>query len=226
MLAVLPFAFMLFLFMGIVGISQILVNSTIEEKGSRVYELLLSSVSPTQLMAGKILGICGVGFTLMVLWAGGGALAASLQGLGGLVDLGSVALFVAYYLLGFLLIASLMVAVGSACNTLKEAQNLLAPITLLLAMPLIIAFAVMTDPNGTFATAASFFPPFTPFLMMARIASVPSPPAWQIAASLLLLAVSTWFAIRLAGRVFRVGILMVGQPARLADIWRWMRSGR
>ena len=222
--AVTPFVFMLLLFMGIVGISQMLISSTLEEKGNRVYEVLLSSLSPFQLMAGKILGICGVGFTLLTLWSCGGLVAASLQGMGGLVTGAQVGLLLAYYFLGFLLIASLMVAVGSACNTLKEAQNLMAPISLLLALPVMLSMIVMKDPNGTFATAASFFPPFTPFLMMARIASVPSPPTWQIAASLALLAVSVFFAIRLAAKVFRVGILLYGKPPRLSEILRWMRA--
>ena len=222
--AIAPFLTMMLLFMGIVGISQMLISSTLEEKASRVYEVLLSSVSPFQLMAGKVLGICAVGFTLLALWSGGGLVAASMQGLSGLVTGSQVGLFLAYYVLGFLLIASLMVSVGSACNTLKEAQNLMAPISLLLAMPLMFALVVMRDPNGSFATALSFVPPFTPFLMMARISSVPGPPAWQIPASLLLLAVSTYLALRLAARVFRVGILMYGQPPRLKEIWRWMRT--
>jgi len=221
-----PLVFMMFLFMGIVGISQMLVNSTIEEKGSRVYEVLLSSVSPFQLMAGKVLGICAVGFTLLALWIGGSLAAAAIQGIGGLVTGSQIGLFVAYYVLGFLLIASLMVAVGSACNTLKEAQNLMAPISMLLALPLLLSILVLKNPNGAFATVASFFPPFTPFLMMARISIVPGPPAWQIAASLLLLLLATYFAIRLAARVFRVGILMYGKPPRLGEILRWMWSER
>lgn len=219
-----PFMAMMLLFLGIVGISQMLISSTLEEKASRIYEVLLSSLSPFQLMAGKVLGICGVGLTLLTLWSGGGLVAASLQGLSGLITGPQVGLFLAYYVLGFLLIASLMVSVGSACNTLKEAQNLMAPISLLLALPVMLAMVVMRDPNGTLATVLSFIPPFTPFLMMARIASVPPPPAWQIAASLALLALSTWIAIRLAARVFRVGILMYGQPPRLKEIWRWMRT--
>jgi ABC-2 type transport system permease protein len=222
--AVAPFMTMMLLFMGIVGISQMLISSTLEEKASRVYEVLLSSLSPFQLMSGKVLGICAVGFTLLALWSGGGLLAASMQGLSGLVTGGQVALFMAYYVLGFLLIASLMVSVGSACNTLKEAQNLMAPISLLLATPMLFALVVMRDPNGTLATALSFVPPFTPFLMMARISSVPSPPEWQIPASMALLALSTYVAIRLAARVFRVGILMYGQPPRLREILRWMRT--
>ncbi|MHC5009674.1 MAG: ABC transporter permease [Planctomycetota bacterium] len=182
-LVIAPFIFMILLFMGIVGISQMLVSSTIEEKGSRVYEVLLSSVSPFQLMAGKILGICAVGFTLMLLWSGGGL---------------------------------------AAANTLKEAQNLMAPLSLLLALPLVLSIAVLKDPNGPFATISSFFPPFTPFMMMARVAGVPGPPTWQIWASLLLLLVSTWLAVRLAARVFRVGILLYGQPPKIGEIWRWM----
>jgi len=218
----LPLLFMMALYFGIVGISQILVNSTIEEKASRVYELLLSSLSPTQLMAGKVLGICLVGFTLLVLWIGGGLLAAGLQGVGGMLTVGQLLLFAVYYVLGFLLIASLMVAVGSACNTQKEAQNLMAPISILLALPLMLAILILKDPNGTLATLASFFPPFTPFLMMARISAVPGPPTWQIAASLLLLVAATAVAIFLAGRIFRVGILMVGKPPTLREILRWM----
>lgn len=222
--ALAPFLLMMMLFLGIVGISQMLISSTLEEKASRVYEVLLSSVSPFQLMAGKVLGICAVGLTLLTLWSGGGLLAASLQGLGGLVTGPQVGLFLVYYVLGFLLIASLMVSVGSACNTLKEAQNLMAPISLFLALPVMLAMVVMRDPNGTLATVLSFTPPFTPFLMMARIASVPAPPDWQIAASILLMLLATILAVRLAARVFRVGILMYGQPPRLKDIWRWMRS--
>lgn len=220
--AVTPLIFMLMLFMGIVGISQMLISSTIEEKASRVYELLLSSVSPFQLMTGKILGICAVGFTLLALWSGGGLLAASLNDYSGIVTGGQIGWFITYYLLGFLLISSLMVAVGSACNTLKEAQNMMAPLSLLLALPLLLSMVVLKNPNGTFATFASFFPPFTPFLMMARIADVPGPPTWQIWASLAVLVVSTWLAIRLAARVFRTGILMYGQPPSLKEIWRWM----
>jgi ABC-type Na+ efflux pump permease subunit len=220
----LPIIVVMLLYMGIVGISQMLISNTIEEKSNRVYEVLLSSVSPYQLMAGKILGICGVGLTLLTFWSGGGLLAAALQGSGDLVSGGQIALFVAFYLLGFLMIASLFVAVGSACNTIKEAQNLMAPLSMLLAIPLIISMVTIQDPNGKLATITSFIPPFTPFVMMTRAASVPAPPTWQIAVTLGLLALSTWLAIRLAARVFRVGILLYGQPPSIKELWRWVRA--
>lgn len=224
--AILPLMAMMLLYFGIVGISQILVNSTIEEKSNRVYELLLSSLSPTQLMAGKVIGICLVGFTLLLLWTAGGLFAMNLQGMGGMATSGQLLLFLVYYIVGFLLIASLMVAVGSACNTQKEAQNLMAPLSVLLALPLILAVVVLRDPNGVVATVASFIPPFTPFVMMARISAVPGPPAWQIPASILLLLVTTLLAIHAAGRIFRVGILMVGKPPSLGEILRWVREAR
>ena len=133
-----------------------------------------------------------------------------------------MAWFAVYYLLGFLMIASLMVAVGSACNTVKEAQNLMAPISMLLALPMILAMVTMQNPNGTVATIASFIPPFTPFMMMSRISAAPAPPDWQIWATLVLLLVGTYLSARLAARIFRVGILLYGQPPKLGQILRWM----
>jgi ABC-type Na+ efflux pump permease subunit len=117
-----------------------------------------------------------------------------------------------------------MVAVGSACNTLKEAQNMMAPISMLLALPMILAMVVLRNPHGPLATIGSFIPPFTPFLMMARISAVPAPPAWQVWVSLLILVIATWLTVRLAARIFRVGILMYGQPPRVGEILRWLRE--
>ncbi|MDF1700075.1 MAG: ABC transporter permease [Planctomycetota bacterium] len=220
--ALMPILVVMLLYMGIVGISQMLISNTIEEKANRVYEVLLSSVSPFQLMSGKILGICGVGLTLLTFWTGGGLAAAAMQGSSDVVSAGEIVWFAVYYLLGFLMIASLFVAVGSACNTIKEAQNLMAPLSMLLALPMIISLLTMSNPNGTVATVASFIPPFTPFVMMTRMASVPAPPVWQTWATLGILLISTYLAIRFAARVFRVGILLYGQPPSLGEIWRWM----
>jgi ABC-2 type transport system permease protein len=173
-------------------------------------------------MSGKILGICAVGLTLLTFWSAGGLIAASMQGMGDAVSGAQIGWFLVYYLLGFLMISSLMVAIGSACNTVKEAQNLMAPLSMMLALPMILAMTTMQDPNGTLATVASFIPPFTPFMMMARMAGAPAPPEWQVWATLAVLILGTYIAIRLAARVFRVGILLYGQPPSLKQIWRWM----
>ena len=185
--------------------------------------MLLSSVSPFQLMAGKIFGTCAVGLTLMTIWAVGGFGALAFNGLH-LVDTAQLVLCLVYYLLGFVLIASLMVAVGSACNTLKEAQNLLSPVMFLLTIPMFFWVAVGKEPNGTLATVMSMIPPFTPFLMMMRIASVPAPPPFQIAASIAILALAAFLAMRFAARVFRVGSLLYGKPPSVREIFRWMRA--
>jgi ABC-2 type transport system permease protein len=218
-----PFIFTFLLFLTIVTVSQALITSTLEEKSNRVIEVLLSSVSPFQLMAGKILGTCAVGLTLMTIWSTAGFAGLALRGIH-LVDVGQLLLCLAYYLLGFLLIASLMVAVGSACNTLKEAQNLLSPLMFLLTLPMFFWIVVGRDPHGGLAKALSLVPPFTPFLMMMRVASTPPPPASEIAISLLVLALSAWLAMRLAARVFRVGVLMYGKPPSLRELFRWMRT--
>lgn len=220
---VMPFVFTLLLFLTIVAVSQALITSTLEEKSNRVIEVLLSSVSPFELMAGKILGTCAVGLTLMTIWAAGGLSAMAFNGMN-VVDPAQLGLCVVYYLLGFVLIASLMVAVGSACNTLKEAQNLLSPVMFLLTIPMFFWVAVGREPNGTLATVMSMIPPFTPFLMMMRIASVPPPPPIQIAASLLILAAAAWLSMRFAARVFRIGSLLYGKPPSVREIARWMRT--
>jgi ABC-2 type transport system permease protein len=220
-----PMVVMFVLFLTIVGTSQALITSTLEEKGNRVVEVLLSSVSPFQLMTGKVLGVCGVGLTLMAIWGSAGIAALAANGLLGLVAGPTLPLAVLYYVLGFLLIASLMVAVGSACNTLKEAQNLLSPLMVLLTLPMLLFVVVMKDPHGPVATGLSFVPFFTPFLMMMRIGQVQQPPTLEIVGSLVLLAVSTALAMWLAARVFRVGVLLYGKPPSLREIFRWMRSG-
>jgi ABC-2 type transport system permease protein len=219
-----PFFFSLLLFLTIVAMSQALITSTIEEKSSRVVEVLLSSVSSFQLMGGKILGTCLVGLTLMSIWMVGIVGALGANGMLSLVDLGQLGLCLMYYLLGFGLIASLMVAVGSACSTLKEAQNLISPLMVLLTLPMIFWAVVAKDPHGPLATFLSFVPIFTPFWMMMRIAGATPPPAWQIPASLAVLALATWLAALLAARVFRVGVLLYGKPPSIREIVRWIRS--
>ena len=100
----------------------------------------------------------------------------------------------------------------------------MAPISMMLALPIIMSMVILQAPHGTLATILSFTPPFIPFVMMMRIASVPSAPAWQVALSLAILAICTYFAFRLAARVFRTGVLLYGQPASLKNIFRWMRT--
>lgn len=218
-----PFVFALLLFMTVVTMSQALVTSTIEEKSNRVVEVLLSSVSPGQLMTGKILGTCAVGLTLMSIWALGGLGGLALAGIT-VVTGGQLGVCVALYLLGFFFFASMMVAIGSVCNTLKEAQNLLAPVMAVVTISFMFVVAVMKEPNGSLARTLSLVPFCSPFLMMLRVGSTPPPPVHEVALSLGILAASAWLMTMAAGRVFRVGVLLYGKPPSLREILRWVRS--
>ncbi|MEO6708587.1 MAG: ABC transporter permease [Planctomycetota bacterium] len=226
-----PLVFVYLLWVSIFTIAQLLLTNTIEEKSNRIIEVLLSSISPLELMTGKILGIAATGLTTIVCWVAfflvGLKLAPTLMDLPGDVDLtilisdpSFLLSFVVYFLLGFLLYASMMVGIGSACNSIKEAQNLMSPIMVLLMLPLLAMMPVGQDPNGTLARVLSFIPPFTPFVMMNRAAGPPE--TWEYVATTALLLVSVVLAFFAAAKVFRVGILMTGKPPKMGEIFRWV----
>ena len=227
-----PIAFVYMLWIAIMTIAQLLLTNTIEEKSNRIVEVLLSSITAMELMVGKILGIAATGLTTVAAWVA--CILVFLKYLPRLMmdapadfDLSLLvsdpiflSSFVAYFLLGFLLYASILVGIGSACNSIKEAQNLMAPIMILLMLPLLAMFPVSQDPNGTLAVVLSFIPPFTPFVMMNRAAGPPE--TWEYLVTGVLLLASIGVAFWAASRIFRVGILMTGKPPRISEIWRWV----
>ncbi|HUR28467.1 MAG TPA: ABC transporter permease [Planctomycetota bacterium] len=226
-----PLVFVYLLWVSIFTIAQLLLTNTIEEKSNRIIEVLLSSISPLALMTGKILGIAATGLTTIICWIGffllGWKVAPTFMNLPVDVDFGIIISdpsfllsFVVYFLLGFLLYASMMVGIGSACNSIKEAQNLMSPIMVLLMLPLLAMMPVGQDPNGTLARILSFVPPFTPFVMMNRAAGPPE--TWEYVATTLLLVISVLVAFYAAAKIFRVGILMTGKPPKLSEIFRWV----
>lgn len=225
-----PVAFVYLLWIAVLMIGQMLLTNTIEEKSNRLVEVLLSSVTPSELMAGKLFGIASIGLTMVLAWAL--AFFLQMKFLGPLADIpfdlmeivsaNYLGYFLLYFLLGFLLFGSIFLAVGSMCSTLKDAQNFMAPVTLLMVVPLLTMIPVAKEPNGSLAVILSFIPPFTPFVMMNRIAG--PPPMWHMVSTTAILLVSVLFSIWLAGKVFRVGILMTGKPPKIREIVRWMRS--
>jgi ABC-2 type transport system permease protein len=227
-----PVAFVYFLFIAVMTATQMLLTNTIEEKSNRIIEVLLSSVSPVQLMTGKVLGIALTGITVVASWAlfawlGAKSVPVFLPNVQ--LDFAAIvgdpfylASFVAYFALGYLLYAAVLVGIGSVCSTLKEAQNLVAPVTIVLILPLIAMIPIMQSPNGTLAKVMTFIPPFTPFVMMNRAAGPPEP--WEYVVSTALLVVTILIAFWAAAKVFRVGILMTGKPPRVREILRWLRA--
>jgi len=219
-----PFFFMYLIFLGIIGTGQHMISSVIEEKTSRVIEVLLSAVSPFQLMAGKILGLGGIGLTVVSLWGVAAYLTARWQGLNIDVTTEFVLYFVIYYILGFLLITSLLAAVGSICNTIKETQGMMMPIMMVFIVPLLAWFKVVRDPNGLMSRVFSFLPPLTPMVMILRLSSGSDIWKVEIFASIVLLALTVLAAMWAAAKVFRTGILMYGKRLGLREVCRCLRQ--
>ena len=204
------------------------MTSIIEEKSSRVIEVVASGVPPTQLLAGKLLGVGAVGLTQYVVWSLsllGVSLAVSpMAGSAVLPEISGTLLvsFVSFFVLGFGLYASLYAAIGAAVNTVQEAQNFVFPVILPLVLGLMCFPVVLEAPDSTLTVVLSLVPLLSPLLMFLRIIVLPPPP-WQVALSLALLGVSIAGALWMAARIYRVGILMYGKRPTFPGLMRWVR---
>lgn len=201
-----------------------LTYSVLEEKIQRSAEVILGSATPFQFMLGKLLGMVGVSLTIVTIYLVVGFLTADYFGYGHSLPRHLVYWFVLYQAAAIFMFGSIFIAIGAACNDMKDAQNLMTPASLISCVPLFLIRPVMLEPDSTFATWASFFPPATPMLMLLRL-SLPTPvPAWQPLVGLLLVAVTAVICVSIAGRIFRVGILMQGQGANIRELFRWAFS--
>jgi ABC-2 type transport system permease protein len=219
-----PFFFMYLIFLGIFANGQQLMTSIIEEKTSRIIEVLLSAASPFELMTGKIIGLCVVSLTVVGIWAVMAYSAARLAGIN--IDItGTQLLFcLIYYILGFVLLGSIMAGVGSTCNTLKDAQNMMMPVTIIVIIPMMSFHVIIQNPDGLYARALSFFPPVTSMVMVLRLSAGSSAGFLEIFSTIVVLIVSMIIAIWLAAKVFRTGILMYGKKPSLREVARWLRQ--
>jgi ABC-2 type transport system permease protein len=221
----------LIIYMAIFIYGSVIMRGVIEEKSSRVIEVILSSMRPFQLMLGKILGIGAVGLTQFSIWAIFGLAVTSFSKsfIPAGVEISLVSIpayvfvyFVVFFILGYFLYATFYAAVGSMVNSEKEAQQLVMPITMFLILPLLLLIFVIRSPDSGLSVFLSLFPLFTPIIMMLRIA-VLLPPFIQIGASIVLLILAVLLMTWLAAKIYRVGVLMYGKPPRFAEIVRWIR---
>ncbi len=219
-----PFFFMYLMFMGMIGTGQHMVSSVIEEKGSRVIEVLLSAVSPFELMAGKILGLAGIGLTVVGIWGTAAYGAAQYKGLDIPIPATTLLYFFAYFIPGFLLFTSLLAGVGSVCNTIKETQGLMMPIMLVFILPLMSWFWLAQEPDGLLARVLSFIPPLTPLVMILRISASDDISTIEILLSLVVLALGLFGTMWAASKIFRTGILMYGKRPGVREILRWVHE--
>lgn len=220
----LPMAFVILLFMGLMTGSGTMLTSMIEEKSSRVVEILLSAVSPMELMAGKLLGSVAVSLVAMGLYLGIGLIALSSLSLFGLLDPRLIVYLMIFFLIAFFVVGSLFLAIGASVNELSEAQQLQMPVMLLVLSPMLLWPLVSRDPNSTLAVVLSFLPPVNPFFMLMRMASTQPPPLWQVWLSIAVGAASVAVAVWVAAKVFRIGLLMYGKPPNFRTLLRWVRQ--
>lgn len=231
-LGTLIFVMMLFFTLLVYGIAM--MRGILEEKSSRVMEVLLGSVSPNELMTGKILGIGLVGLTQIGIYALTGGLLrlvilsrfasqTDLSAIAGVITISKLVFFLVYFLLGYFMYVAAFACVGAVCNSEQEAQNLQAPITWCLMLPMIATFFFVNQPDSTIALTLSLIPIFTPMVMFMRII-VQTPPMWQILLSIAITSAFTWVLFRAAAKVFRIGILMYGKRPTIPEIMRWARS--
>ncbi|VAX39353.1 hypothetical protein MNBD_PLANCTO03-136 [hydrothermal vent metagenome] len=219
----LPFGFMLLLIMSVMVGGQYLLTTTIEEKSSRVVEVLLSAVSPIQLMTGKIIGQMGVGMVLLSVYTGVGIASLVAFNLLDLISADKIIFLIIYFVLAYFIFASLMAAIGAAVNELREAQSLMGPVMMVIMLPYFFWMPISRDPNSTLSFVLSMVPPMSPFAMMVRIGSTEPPPMWQVLVSIVVAAVFALGCVWFAAKVFRVGLLMYGKPPNLRTLIRWVR---
>jgi ABC-2 type transport system permease protein len=170
-------------------------------------------------MTGVVLGSAG----LPAMFAARPEMTDLVQIREALPGLGFLALFLAFFLLGFFMYSGLYACVGAMCNTHEEAQQAQAPLVVFLVGPILLLIPVIQDPASTMATSLSLFPLFSPILMWARVAGGGAP-SWQVALSLLLMTLSVVAIAWVAGRIYSVGILMTGKRPTLPELWRWVKE--
>lgn len=205
------------------------MRSVIEEKSTRILEVLLSSVTAKELLAGKILGIGAVGLTQVLVWV----IFATVFSVPGLVAaksfLGAMHIpvvgmfaFAIFFLLGYLLYSSMYAAIGSMVNTDQEAQQMQWPAMMPILIAIFLMNAVIQHPNSPLAFWLSIIPFFAPILMLVRIL-IEQPPMWQIVLCIGLMLATIYGLVTLSARIYRVGILMYGKRPTLPELRRWLR---
>jgi ABC-2 type transport system permease protein len=231
----LGFAIAYVLLFVIMGYAVVVMRSVVQEKTSRVMELMVATVKPRSLMAGKILGVGGVGLFQVAVWLVIGALTIAhrdqLLGAFGVpaakmtlppLTFDVIAIALAYFVLGYFFYASMYAAVGAMVSTEQDTQQVQTPITLLLIIGLVSVTSVSSDPRGVGATIMTMIPFWSPLLMPMRYVLGGATPL-DVVISLAILAVSTVLIARAAAKIYRIGVLMYGKRPTVQELLRWLR---
>ncbi len=236
----LAYAVAMLLYMSIVLYGQSILMGVIEEKSQRVAEVVVASVSPDKLLAGKVVGVGAVGMTQQLVWVGsalllmqfkdriGAALGLAASGPSFTipeVSVGTAVAFLVFFVLGYTLFSSMFAAAGSMVSSTQDAQQVATPLTLLILPSLLLLAPVLLEPSGTLARVVTLIPFTAPILMPVRM-SLTSVPIVEVLGSMALLVLTCLGAIWLAARIYRVGVLMYGKKPSVTEVLRWVRLAR
>lgn len=224
------FVMLFFMYMTVLFYGLFMMRGVIEEKQSRIVEIVISSVKPIEMMLGKLIGIGLVGLTQIGIWVTSVALLSTIgvsifasRGVSlPRIPLSMLVFFVIFFVLGYFLFATLYALIGATVGSEEEAQQAQFPVTILIVIPMMIFTTVMANPNGPLAVTLSMIPFFAPTLMMLRI-TVINPPLWQVLLSMAIMVVTILGAVWLAAKIYRVGILMYGKRPSITELGRWLR---
>jgi len=220
-----PYIMVLLMFLMVMMSAVPLLTAVMEEKIERIAEVLLGSVTPFQFMMGKILGSISVSMTVSAVYVIAGIVAAKQMNVGDMIPYHILPWFFVYLILFVIMVGSAMAALGSACNDNKDAQSLQFPAMIPVILPLFIMVPIIQNPAGSMATTLSLIPPFTPTLMIIRLATPVTIPIWQPVAGLVGVILFTLFSVWAGGRIFRTLILMQGVKPKLGNLVKLVLRG-
>ena len=230
------------LYMFVLIYANSIMRSVLEEKTTRIVEVIISSIKPHQLLLGKLVGVCSVCLTMFAVWVIFGVLLVmniepilGIFGIDGLptplilvietVKASSAEIltyFFIYFIIGFFMYSTLYAVVGAICSSEEEAQQTGVPLTMLVVIPFVLMFQLFRIPDSTLSVLLSHVPFFSPILMFMRI-NVLMPPLWEILLNILVMCATVLLVTLISGKIYRVGILMYGKRPTLGQLWQWAR---
>ena len=216
-----PYLFLMILFMTVFMSGQLLLRSVMEERTSRTIEILLCSVTPDELMKGKILGLGALGMVQMVFYLTVGLLATKYKGWA-VIEYSQIPLFLIYFITGYLFYAAIFAAMGTFFTSEQEAQQSSGIISVIAVLPIAFASYFITNPGSSFTIASSYFPPLTPFMMIIRLGTE-SVGINEIFLTTVLMILSCWFLLKISGKIFRTAILLYGKKITIKEVFNWIR---
>ena len=222
---IVPYVMLLLIFMMIIMSALPLLQAVMEEKTSRIAEVLLGTVTPWQFMLGKVLGGLAVSLTIASIYIAGIVFTLSKIELPFPIPYDVLPWFFIYLIFAVIMFGTIMASLGSTCNDSKDVQNIQFPAMLPIMLPMFVMFPIIKDPLSTFSTWMSLFPPFTPTLMLMRQASPVEIPMWQPIAGVIGMLLFTVLAVWAGGRIFRINIVMVGKRPKFGTMLKYIIKG-